>query len=195
MHKTTPILAMLATACGLALADPGAPLYKSPISDAMNVRFVENHIVVDRPAKDVFDWVTTWGNLHRWLPVAQEVEALKGPLDKPSQLGDVLVELVDPARTNGVSKQYTVVAHVDGLLWTVAGQDLVDGKPNPRVQYVATFLVTPLQDGRSLFVRQFQLVRPDISNPAERRPVDDPEVIQRGLVNLKRAVEAALPRS
>jgi hypothetical protein len=37
-------------------------LYKSPISDAMNVRFAENHIIIERQVRSVYDWVTTWSN-------------------------------------------------------------------------------------------------------------------------------------
>lgn len=33
-------------------------LYVSPIPDAMNVRFVENHIMIDRPVHTVYDWIT-----------------------------------------------------------------------------------------------------------------------------------------
>ncbi|TDV39258.1 polyketide cyclase/dehydrase/lipid transport protein [Paraburkholderia caballeronis] len=167
--------------------------YHSPIPDSMNVRFVENRIVIQRPARAVFDWVTTWGNLPRWLPVAHGVAVVRGKLDAPSQLGDVLIENVNPANTSGISKQYTVVAQIDGFLWTVAGQDVVNGKPGDRIQYVATFAVTPIGPDSCLFTRLFQTVRPDEVNPVERRAVDDPEIIQKGLVRLKSAVESAIP--
>ena len=38
-------------------------LYLSPIPDTMNLRFVENHIIIERPVRAVYDWVTTWSNL------------------------------------------------------------------------------------------------------------------------------------
>ncbi|WP_409492838.1 hypothetical protein [Amycolatopsis sp. cmx-11-12] len=38
-------------------------LYVPQISDNLNIRFVENRIVLNRPAQEVYDWVTTWSNL------------------------------------------------------------------------------------------------------------------------------------
>jgi hypothetical protein len=65
-------------------------LYVSPIPEAMNVRFVENHITIDRSVHAVYDWVATWSNLLKWLPVARAVEVLKGRGDSPPLLGDEL---------------------------------------------------------------------------------------------------------
>ena len=130
----------LTVSCGPAWAQAsGGALYASPIPDSMNVRFIENHVSIDRPAQAVFDWVTTWGNLPKWLPVTYGVKTIRGAIDAPMKLGDVLVEVVNPANTTGVDKLYTVVARLDGSLVTLAGQDIVDGKPSDRIQYVATY--------------------------------------------------------
>ncbi len=178
--------------CVAQPAQPALELWRSPISDTLNARFVENHITINRPAPSVFDWVTTWGNLPKWLPVTYGVEMTRGTLNAPSKLGDVMVEIVNPATTSGINKQYTVVARIGGSLWVVAGQDIVDGKPNELVQYVATYAVTPVGADSCIFTRVFQTIWPK-SNNLPRRPVEDAAIIQRGLESLKVTVEAAIP--
>jgi hypothetical protein len=177
-------------------------LYKSPIPDTMNVRFVENHIVIDRPADAVFDWVTTWGNLPKWLPVTAEVRKVSGgPIDKPSHIGDVLIEVV-PAKVAAAPGQpavdrliqYTVVEQQDGFLWTVAGQNMIDGKPANKIEFIATYTVKALPGGNTLFSREFHSIRPNEVNPVRRTPVDDPVLNQAGLEKLKSAIEVDLPR-
>lgn len=178
--------------CVAQPTQPAPELWKSPISDTLNVRFVENHIIINRPALSVFDWVTTWGNLPKWLPVAGGVEMKQGTLNAPAELGDVMLEIVNPATTSGINKQYTVVARIGGSLWVVAGQDIIDGKPNETVQYVTTYAVTPVGANSSIFTRVFQTIWPG-SNDLPRRPVEDAAIIQRGLERLKVTVEAATP--
>ena len=166
-----------------------AGMYRSPISDRMNVRFTENHITIDRAAQEVFDWVTTWGNVPKWLPVATSVSATRGNVETPSKLGDVVLEKIDPTKTDGIDKQYTVVAQVDGLLQTVAGGDSIGGRPSDRVQYISTFAVKPIDQRSCVLTRIFQAIRIDTVNPVERGAVEDPAVIQKGLEQLKKAIE------
>jgi hypothetical protein len=166
-------------------------LYKSPISDAMNVRFVENHIVIKRPVGIVYDWVTTWSNLPKWLPVALRVEVLKGQHDVPALLGDELLEQVNVSTP---PKHYTVVARVPGLLWTVAGQDAPGGVPDGRISWVATFITQALEDRDTLFCRQFHSIRRQGDVSTERHAVENPQIIQSGLELIKHAIEAELAR-
>ena len=168
-----------------------AALYKSPISDAMNMRFTENRIIVERAAQEVFDWVTTWANVPKWLPVAKKVSAIRGDLDKPSKLGDVVIETIDPTNTDGIDKQYTVVAQVDGFLQTVAGGDVVDGQSSDRIQYVATFAVQPIDCHRCVLTRVFQSVRSNTVSSNERGAVENPAAIQKGLKHLKHVLESS----
>jgi Polyketide cyclase / dehydrase and lipid transport len=182
--------------------DLAGALYKSPLPDTMNVRFVENHIGIDRPAKAVFDWVTTWGNLPKWLPVASGVKRVSGgPIEKPSHLGDVFIAVVPPKvaaaagfKAEEFELQYTVVEWVDGFLWTVAGQEMNDGKPSDKIVSDATFGVQPRPDGSCVFSRLFQTIRPNVTNPAARRAVEDPATIQKGLEVLKEAIEREVPK-
>ncbi len=167
--------------------DSGA--YRSPISDSLNVRFTENHITIDRAAPEVFNWVTTWSNVPKWLPVATSVSVTVGDVGKPSKLGDVVIEKIDPNKTDGIDKQYTVVAQVDGLLQTVAGGDVINGQACGRSQYVATFAVKPIDERSCILTRIFQAIRVDAVNPSAREAVEDPEVIQKGLEHSKGVLE------
>ena len=171
----------------------GASLYDSPIPDTMNVRFTENHIIIDRPAQEVFDWVTTWVNVPMWLPVATGVAVLHGDASKPSKLGDIVIERIDPSTTDGIDKLYTVVAQIDGLLQTVAGGEFVSGDSVDRIQYISTFAVKPISDREALLTRIFQTIRRGAENPAERAAVEDPQAMQRGMEHLKQVLEASVP--
>jgi hypothetical protein len=157
----------------------------------MNVRFIENHIVIERPVKAVYDWVTTWSNLPKWLPVAQRVEVLKGRHEAPALLGD---ELFEQANVDTPPKHYTVVARVPGCLWTVAGQDAPGGTPDGRISWVATFITQALADGRTLFCRQFQNVRRQGDVSIERHVVENPHSIQSCLESIKDAIETEVPK-
>ena len=102
--------------------------------------------------------------------------------------------LVDILSSDGPpSKQYTVVVSVPGYVWSVAGMDVVNGKPNERIQHIATFVVTPLSEGRAQFTRIFQSVRLDVINPSERGSVDSAANIQKGLMKMKELIEADIP--
>jgi len=167
----------------------GQELYVSPISDAMNVRFVENHIVIERRVRPVYDWVTTWSNLPKWLPVAHRVEVLKGQHGAPALLGDELFEHVN---VDTPPKHYTVVVRVPGVLWTVAGRDAPGDTPDDRIAWVATFIAQARGYRSTLFCRQFQSIRRDNDSSIERHAVERPRIIQASLEVLKQTIEAEL---
>jgi hypothetical protein len=48
-----------------ASAQTAPPAFVSAIGDNTNVVFVENHIVIDRPANEIFDFVSTPGNVYK----------------------------------------------------------------------------------------------------------------------------------
>ncbi|GAA1033771.1 MULTISPECIES: SRPBCC family protein [Amycolatopsis] len=163
-------------------------LYVRQIPDNLNIRFVENRIVVKRPAQEVYDWVTTWSNLPKWLPMASGTEVRRGTPDVPAELGDVLLENIVPD-LNEKPKLYTVVARVPGKLWTVVGRDVLeDGTPAPSMHAIATFTTFDLGDGTTLFCRLFERLIPP-TEPAGPHPVEDPARIQPGLELLKAHIE------
>ncbi|KAG8168380.1 hypothetical protein KVR01_001129 [Diaporthe batatas] len=162
-------------------------MYQSPIPETSNVRYVENRILIDAPHTVVFDYVTTWANLPKWLPVAKNVYVRKGDLNAPARLGDVLCEGVRheegfSATATRADKIYTVVLHVPGLLWGVAG---VDDVGDPWVGKTATFITTPV----------FQQIRKEGDDSEVRHPVLQPEVMQKGLERLKDLVENSIGSS
>ena len=66
-----PIFALLgfgviatATAGSAQTAPTG---FVSAIGDNTNVVFVENHVVIDTPANEIFDFVSTPGNIYKWF--------------------------------------------------------------------------------------------------------------------------------
>lgn len=167
-------------------------MYRSTIPETSNVRYVENRILIDAPHTVVFDYVTTWGNLPKWLPVAKNVYVRKGDLNAPARLGDVLCEGVHheegfSAAAARADKIYTVVLHIPGLLWGVAG---VDDVGDPWVGKTATFITSPSADGKTLFCRVFQQIRKEGDDSEVRHPVLQPDVMQEGLERLRDLVEA-----
>ncbi|WP_156397318.1 MULTISPECIES: hypothetical protein [unclassified Sphingomonas] len=177
-------------------------LYKSVLPESMNVRFVENHVIIDRPANAVFDWVTTWGNISKWLAVADEAELIRGgPIEKPSRIGDVLLEYVPPKYGNTSSNEpsmrktyaYTVVVLVEGLLWIAAGQSWENGVAGEKIRFVQIFSTKSLSETRTLFSRTFHFIKDEVVNPVQRYPVDDPELMQESLKRLKAVLEAETP--
>jgi uncharacterized protein YndB with AHSA1/START domain len=197
---------MIASAGGAA-AQASDPLYVSPVADDLNARFVENHIVIDRPADKVFAWVTTPKNMAHWFPMMLGWDVFKGgPADQPQKIGDSVTETIVPTNPDGKHRQnrYTVVGLVPGHQWVAVSQRLgPDGNPIPNIGSVANFTVEPLPGGKSLFIRFFQSLRPDprVTGPDAPDPtamprkgtILDPEVIQPGLVHLKELVEKDLP--
>lgn len=173
-----------------------ASLYVTPIPETSNVRYVENRILINAPHTVVYDYVTTWANLPKWLPVAKSVYVRKGDPSAPAQLGDVLCEGVHPeagfeAAATRADKIYTVVLRVPGVLWGVAG---VDDVGDPWVGKTATFITTPCAGGRTLFCRVFQQIRKEGDVGVDRHPVLQPEVMQKGLERLRDLVEAEYAR-
>jgi uncharacterized protein YndB with AHSA1/START domain len=163
-------------------------LYERQIPDNLNIRFVENRIVINRPVKEVYDWVTTWSNLQKWLPMALGTEVQRGTEGVPAQLGDVLLETIQP-ELNEKPKLYTVVARVPEKLWTVVGRDVLDdGSLAPAMHAIATFTTFDLGDGTTLFCRLFERLIPDTEPPGPH-PVEDPALIQPGLELIKAHVE------
>ncbi|WP_158894187.1 SRPBCC family protein [Amycolatopsis anabasis] len=163
-------------------------LYVPQIPDNLNIRFVENRIVINRPVQDVYDWVTTWSNLPKWLPMALGTEVQRGKEDAPAELGDVLLETIQP-ELKEKPKLYTVVARVPGKLWTVVGRDVLDdGSLAPAMHAIATFTTFDLGDGTTLFCRLFERLIPDTEPPGPH-PVEDPARIQPGLELIKAHLE------
>ena len=60
----------LIAAATAASAQIAPPAFVSAIGDNTNIVFVENHIVIDRPANEIFDFVSTPGNVYKWLTKA-----------------------------------------------------------------------------------------------------------------------------
>ncbi|ONI88233.1 SRPBCC family protein [Actinosynnema sp. ALI-1.44] len=163
-------------------------LYVPQIPDNLNIRFVENRIVINRPAQEVYDWVTTWSNLPKWLPMAIGTEVRHGTEGVPAEMGDVLLETIQP-ELNEKPKLYTVVARVPGKLWTVVGRDVLDdGSLAPAMHAIATFTTFDLGDGTTLFCRLFERLIP-AAEPPGPHPVEDPARIQPGLELIKAHVE------
>jgi hypothetical protein len=191
-----------------AYAEEAEPLYVPPLSDNLNVRFVENHIVIDRPAEKVFAWVTTPKNMSHWFPQMLGWDVYKGrTADQPQKIGDSVTETVIPATPGGPPRKhrYTVVALVPGVQWTAVSQTLLpNGEPSPEIHSIANFTVRPLPGGKSLFIRLYESVRtdpradgPDTSDLVavpRKGTVQDPEIVQAGLVHLKDLIEKDLPK-
>lgn len=174
-------------------------LYQSPIPDTKNAIFVENRILINKSHDVVFDWVTTWSNLPKWLPVAMDTEVLNGRPQSPSQLGDILWEAITPGSNPNtaklIPKHYTVVAHVPGHLWVAAGEDgyiTANGKKEGcgQIKCVATFATFPQSKDSTLFTRSFVLFRDKSEEMGGRKPVVNAAVIQNGLERLKVSIES-----
>jgi Polyketide cyclase / dehydrase and lipid transport len=218
MRTRTVLGALAFSVIGMGvLAAPGRtatptsePLYVSPIADDLSVRFVENHIVIDRPADKVFDWLTTPKNMTRWFPQMNGWDVVKGgPADQPQKQGDITMESIGPIPSRpelGVLKnQYTVVSLIPGFQWTAASQIVQpDGKVSPNVGSVAIWTVKALPGGKTLFIRLFESVRPDprVAGPntfdttqiPRKGTVVDPAVLQVSMVRAKQLIEADLPK-
>ncbi len=68
-------------------------LYQEPNLGTQNIRILENQIKIHAPHTAVFDYVTTWSNVPKWLPLTKKAEVVKGNKKGPSQLGDHLEEV------------------------------------------------------------------------------------------------------
>ncbi len=70
--------------------------FVSAIGDNTNVVFVENHIVIDRPANEIFDFVSTPENVYKWFTKSSDAKPLiSGAVDHPNRVGDQVFETID----------------------------------------------------------------------------------------------------
>ena len=70
-HLFLPLLGFgVIAAATAASAQTAPPAFVSAIGDNTNVVFVENHIVIDRPANEIFDFVSTPGDVYKWFTKA-----------------------------------------------------------------------------------------------------------------------------
>ena len=143
-----------------ASAQTALPAFVSAIGDNTNVVVVENHIVIDRPAKEIFDFVSTPANVDKWFTTSNDVKlSISGALDHPNRVGDQVFENLDLPDGRKLSLVQTTVVCIPGFEWVVTGQPVgSDGKPLPKVLSLAVWTVQPLPGGKSLFSRFFSLV-------------------------------------
>jgi hypothetical protein len=188
---------------GSTAAQCAEQLYVSPIPDDMNVEFLENHIVIDRPSNVVFDFISTPKNTGRWFKDKSGFgmvswEAVRGSNDKPQQVGDTAIETIAPVPgvTDVPAKvQYTVVALVPGQEWVAVGQRLdSNGKPADTISTIADWSVKPLPNGKSMFIRVFESIRPEAHTPNKRAYAMSAEWSQEVLVGLKKMIENETPK-
>lgn len=182
----------------LAAAQGADSLYVSPIPDDMNVEFLENHVVIDRPANVVFDFISTPKNTARWFKDKNGIgmmgwDAVRGSADKPQKLGDQAIETIAPVRgfsDTPIKVLYTVVALIPGQQWVAVGQPIgKDGKPSELISTIADWSVKPLPNGKSMFIRVFATVRQQAHTPNKRAYAMDAAWSQEVLVGLKEMIE------
>jgi hypothetical protein len=74
-HLFLPLLGFVVIAAATAAsAQTAPPAFVSAIGDNTNVVFVENHIVIDRPASEIFDFVSTPGNVYKWFTKSSDAK-------------------------------------------------------------------------------------------------------------------------
>ena len=74
-HLFLPLLVFgVIAAATAAFAQTAPPAFVSAIGDNTNVVFVENHIVIDRPASEIFDFVSTPGNIYKWFTKSSDAK-------------------------------------------------------------------------------------------------------------------------
>ena len=143
-HLFLPLLGfgVIATATA-ASAQTAPPGFVSAIGDNTNVVFVENHIVIDRPANEIFDFVSTPGNVYKWFTKSSDAKPfISGALDHPNRVGDQVFENIDFPDGRKLRLVQTTVVCIPGFEWVVTGQPVgSDGKPLPQVLSLAVWTV------------------------------------------------------
>lgn len=195
-HLFLPLLGFgVITAATAAFAQTAPPAFVSAIGDNTNVVFVENHIVIDRPANEIFDFVSTPGNIYKWFTKSSDSKPfISGALDHPNRVGDQVFENLDLPDGRKLSLVQTTVVCIPGFEWMVTGQPAgSDGKPLPKVLSLTVWTVQPLPDGKSLFSRFFSLVGAEGSVTVSRSKNGalDPVGSQAALERLKTYLEGS----
>ena len=160
-HLFLPLLGFgVIAAATAASAQTAPPAFVSAIGDNTNIVFVENHIVIDRPANEIFDFVSTPGNVYKWFTKSSDAKPfITGALDHPNRVGDQVFENIDFPDGRKLSLVKTTVVCIPGFEWVVTGQPIgSDGKPLPQVLSLAVWTVQSLPGGNSMFSRFFSLV-------------------------------------
>ncbi len=159
-HLFLPLLGfgviVTATAASAQTAPPGI---LSAIGDNANVVFVEDHIVIDRPANEIFEFVSTPGNIYKWFTKSSDAKPfISGALDHPNRVGDQVFENIDFPDGGKLRLMQTTVVCIPGFEWVVTGQPVGShGKPLPQVLSLAVWTVHTLPGGKSMFSRFFSL--------------------------------------
>jgi hypothetical protein len=171
------------------------PDFVSAIGDNTNVVFVENQIVIDRPANEIFDFVSTPGNIYKWFTKSSDAKPfISGALDHPNRVGDQVFETIDFPDGRKLSLVQTTVVCIPGFEWVVTGQPIgSDGKPLPQVLSLAVWTVQSLPGGKSMFTRFFSLVGSEGSVTVSRSKNGalDPAGSQAALELLKKYLEGS----
>jgi hypothetical protein len=195
-HLFLPLLGFGATAAApAASAQTAPPDFVSAIGDNTNVVFVENHIIIDRPANEIFEFVSTPGNIYKWFTRSSDAKPfISGALDHPNRVGDQVFENIDFPDGRKLRLVQTTVVCIPGFEWVVTGQPVgSDGKPLPQVLSFAVWTVQSLPDGKSVFSRFFSLVVSEGSVTVSRskNPALDPVGSQAALERLKKYLEGS----
>jgi uncharacterized protein YndB with AHSA1/START domain len=192
-HLILPALclgAMAATTPASAQTAPAA--FMSAIGDDTNVVFVENHVTINRSAKEVFDFVTTPNNIFKWFTADVNKKGgvkITGAVDHPNRVGDQVFETINFADGRQLKLVQTTVVSLPGFQWTTMGQVLgADGKPLPKVLSLAVWTVQPAPGGGSTFSRFFSLIDQNGVSRA-KNPALDPVGSQAALQRLKTYLE------
>jgi len=182
-------------AAAAASAQTAPPDFVSAIGDNTNVVFVENHIVIDGPASEIFDFVSTPGNVYKWFTKSSDVKPfISGALDHPNRVGDQVFENIDFPDGRKLSLVQTTVVCIPGFEWVVTGQPIgSDDKPLPQVLSLAVWTVQSLPGGKSMFSRFFSLVGSEGSVTVSRlkNGALDPVGSQAALERLKKYFEGS----
>src|SRR5271154_2967093 len=149
----------------------------------------------DRPANEIFDFVSTPGNVYKWFTKSSDAKPfITGALDHPNRVGDQVFENIDFPDGRKLSLVQTTVVCIPGFEWVVTGQPIgSDGKPLPQVLSLAVWTVQSLPGGKSMFSRFFSLVGSEGSVTVSRSKNGalDPVESQAALERLKKYLEGS----